>query len=42
MLIGDKNMNIEMSGKDISILAHKKASTVWSIGPDAMVIDASA
>ena len=23
-----------------AILAHKKASTVWSIGPNAMVIDA--
>jgi CBS domain-containing protein len=33
-------MSIEMSGKVSSILAHKKASTVWSIGPDAMVIDA--
>ena len=29
-----------MSGKVSSILAHKKASTVWSIGPNAMVIDA--
>jgi CBS domain-containing protein len=33
-------MNIEISGKVSSILAHKKASTVWSIGPNAMVIDA--
>jgi CBS domain-containing protein len=33
-------MNIEISGKINSILAHKKASTVWSIGPDAMVFDA--
>jgi CBS domain-containing protein len=33
-------MNIEISGKVGSILAHKKASTVWSIGPNAMVIDA--
>src|SRR5246500_5862399 len=33
-------MNIEMSGKVSSILAHKKASTVWSIGPNTMVIDA--
>jgi len=33
-------MNIEMSGKVSSILAHKKASTVWSIGPNAMVFDA--
>jgi CBS domain-containing protein len=33
-------MNIEMSGKVSGILAHKKASTVWSIGPNAMVIDA--
>src|SRR5208282_4722582 len=33
-------MNIEISGKVSSILAHKKASTVWSISPNAMVIDA--
>ena len=33
-------MNIDISGKVSSILAHKKASTVWSIGPNAMVIDA--
>jgi hypothetical protein len=33
-------MNIEISGKVGSILAHKKASTVWSIGPHAMVFDA--
>jgi len=33
-------MNIEISGKVSSILAHKKASTVWSIGPNAMVLDA--
>src|SRR6516165_10682523 len=33
-------MNIEMSGKVSSILAHKKASTVWSIGPNATVFDA--
>jgi CBS domain-containing protein len=33
-------MNTEMSGKASSILAHKKASDVWSIGPNAMVIDA--
>jgi len=33
-------MNIEMSGKVSSILAHKKSSTVWSIGPNAMVFDA--
>jgi len=33
-------MNIEMSGKVSSILAHKKSSTVWSIGPKAMVFDA--
>ena len=33
-------MNIEMSGKVSSILAQKKASTVWSIGPNAMVFDA--
>ena len=29
-----------MSGKVSSILAHKKSSTVWSIGPNAMVFDA--
>src|SRR5271169_6130105 len=34
------NMNIEISGKVSSILAHKKASGVWSIGPNAMVFDA--
>lgn len=39
MLVG-MNMNIEISGKVSSILAHKKASTVWSIGPNAMVFDA--
>ena len=33
-------MNIAISGKVSSILAHKKASTVWSIGPNAMVFDA--
>ena len=33
-------MNIEISGKVSSILAHKKASTVWSIGPNAMVFAA--
>ena len=33
-------MHIEISGKVSSILAHKKASTVWSIGPNAMVFDA--
>ena len=33
-------MNIEISGKVSSILAHKKAATVWSIGPNATVIDA--
>ena len=33
-------MNIEVSGKVSSILAQKKAPTVWSIGPNAMVFDA--
>jgi signal-transduction protein with cAMP-binding, CBS, and nucleotidyltransferase domain len=33
-------MNIEISGKVSGILAHKEASTVWSTGPNAMVIDA--
>jgi CBS domain-containing protein len=29
-----------MKSKVSAILAHKKASTIWSIGPNAMVIDA--
>jgi CBS domain-containing protein len=33
-------MNMEVSGKVSSISAHQKASTVWSIGPNAMVFDA--
>jgi len=33
-------MTIEISGKVSSILAHKKTSTVWSIGPNATVSDA--
>jgi CBS domain-containing protein len=33
-------MNMEDSGKVSSILAHQKTSTVWSIGPNAMVFDA--
>jgi CBS domain-containing protein len=33
-------MNIEISGKVIGILARKKVSSVWSIGPNATVIDA--
>jgi signal-transduction protein with cAMP-binding, CBS, and nucleotidyltransferase domain len=33
-------MNIEVSGKVSSILAHKEAPTIWSISPSAMVIDA--
>jgi CBS domain-containing protein len=33
-------MNINVSGKVSTILAHKKASTVWSIGSNAMVLDA--
>jgi CBS domain-containing protein len=33
-------MNIEISGRVSGMLAHKKASTVWSIGPNEMVIDA--
>ena len=33
-------MNTEISGKVSGILAHKKASTVWSIGRNAMVFDA--
>jgi CBS domain-containing protein len=31
---------MKVSGRVSAILAHKKASTVWSIGPNAMVIDA--
>jgi CBS domain-containing protein len=31
---------MEVSGKVSAILAQKKVSTVWSIGPNAMVIDA--
>ena len=33
-------MNMKVSGSVSAILAHKKASTVWSIGPKAIVIDA--
>ena len=33
-------MNIEISGRVSEILARKKVSTVWSIGPNAAVIDA--
>ena len=33
-------MNSEISGEVSGILAHKKASTVWSIASNAMVIDA--
>ena len=33
-------MNIEMSGKVSSILAHKETSPIWSIGANAMVSDA--
>ena len=33
-------MNTEISGNVSGILAQKKASTVWSIGPNAMVFDA--
>ena len=31
---------MEISGRVSAILAQKEASTVWSIGPNAMVIDA--
>jgi CBS domain-containing protein len=31
---------MEVSGRISAILAHKKVSTVWSIGPNATVIDA--
>ncbi|MBV8140509.1 MAG: hypothetical protein JOZ60_00500, partial [Verrucomicrobia bacterium] len=30
---------MKVSGSVSAILAHKKASTVWSIGPNAMVIN---
>ena len=33
-------MNTEVSGKVSSIMAHQKASIVWSVGPSAMVFDA--
>ena len=33
-------MNIEISGKVSSILAHKETFPIWSIGPNAMVFDA--
>ena len=33
-------MNTEISGKVSGILARKKVSSVWSIGPNATVIDA--
>jgi CBS domain-containing protein len=33
-------MNMKVSGSVSAILAHKKTPTVWSIGPNAMVIDA--
>ena len=33
-------MNIEISGKVRGLLACKKVSSVWSIGPNATVIDA--
>src|SRR6267154_3771461 len=31
---------MKVSGSVSAILAHKKTSTVWSIGPNAMVFDA--
>jgi CBS domain-containing protein len=31
---------VEVSGRISAILAHKKVSTVWSIGPNTSVIDA--
>jgi len=40
IVAGNYNTNMEVSGKVSSILAHKKASTVWSVGPNAMVFDA--
>jgi len=40
MVAGTQNTNMTVSGKVSAILAHKQATTVWSIGPNAMVIDA--
>jgi CBS domain-containing protein len=37
---GNENTKMKVSGSVSAILAHKKASTVWSIGSNAMVIDA--
>jgi CBS domain-containing protein len=34
------NLNMQVSGRVSTILAKKKASTVWSIAPNAMVFDA--
>jgi CBS domain-containing protein len=36
----ETKIRIWKSAEESAILAHKKASTVWSIGPNAMVIDA--
>jgi CBS domain-containing protein len=40
MVAGNQYTNMEVSGRVSAILAHKNASTVCSIGPNAMVIDA--
>ena len=40
MVAGNQNTNMTVSGKVSAILAHKQATTVWSIGPNAMLIDA--
>src|SRR6516165_1033088 len=39
MLGGDLNTYMNISGNVSAILAHKKVSSVWSIGPNAMVGD---
>jgi CBS domain-containing protein len=39
MFGGDKNTNMNFSGYVSTILAHKKVSSVWSVGPNAMVGD---
>jgi CBS domain-containing protein len=39
MLGGDLNTYMNISGNVSAILAHKKVSSVWSVGPDAMVGD---
>jgi CBS domain-containing protein len=40
MVTANRDTNTEVSGRVGSILAQKKASTVWSIGAEAMALDA--